>query len=324
MTHLCVIARVSHEVARDVIFNHRVHYKSRRLAKRPGHGYRTIYEPSAPLKSLQRAILQNCLPKASLTDLSFAFETGRSTSGAARRHIGARSMIHVDIQDFFDSIRSRRVYSVFAQLGYPELLALEMAVIASVGHEVALRGENDKGFTYEFLEEGRLPQGASTSGKLSNLVCLRLDDLLLQISDRWGGVVTRYADDISFSTPRPLSRKECASIYFEIQDAVHRSGFQLNPRKTRILPRGNEFRMLGLCVGQKHVWLNKNYKSAIRAHLYGVEEFGISAHAISRGFDSDYEFMNFIWGHYAYCVDVDVTFARELRSRLEIAGVSRI
>jgi RNA-directed DNA polymerase len=321
LAHLCVIAKVPYEAARDVIFNHRAHYTSRKLVKRSGLGYRTIHEPTPQLKSLQRAILQNCLPKHVSSELSFAFETGRNTSQAARHHIGARAMIHVDIQDFFGSIGSRRVYSVFADLGYPELLALEMALITSVGHEVTLRGPDDRGVPYEFLKEGRLPQGASTSGKISNLLCKNLDNLLSEIAIKRGGVVTRYADDISFSWPSPMTRSEGGAILAEIGRAVSEAGFNVNPKKTRLIPKSNEFRMLGLCVGQKGIWLNRNYKSHIRAHLYGVEEFGLSEHAISRGFFSDLEFISFIWGHYAYSAYIDPSFASEVRSRLETAGV---
>lgn len=324
LVHLCVSARIPYEAARDVIFDHRAHYTVRKLAKRSGTGFRTIHVPSPQLKSLQRTILENCLPSRPASTSSYAFEAGRNTAEAARQHVGARSMIHVDVADFFGSIPSKRIYSVFLALGYPELLSLEMALITSVGHEVTLRGPTEKGFTYEFLKEGRLPQGASTSGKLSNLVCIDLDQRLRTIADKWGGVYTRYADDINFSTPFALDRDKCALVFLEIENALRASGFGLNRRKTQVLPRVNEFRMLGLCVGQNGVWLNRHYKSSIRAHLHGVEIYGLSAHAISRNFNSDFEFMNFMWGHYAYCVGVDPNFARELRSRLELAGVRRI
>jgi RNA-directed DNA polymerase len=324
LTHLCISARIPYEAARDVIFDHRSHYTPRKLAKRSGGGFRTIHAPSPQLKSLQRAILENCLPKRPASTSSYAFETGRNTAEAARQHVGARSMIHVDVADFFGSIPSKRIYSVFSALGYPELLSLEMALITSVGHEVTLLSPDEEGFTYEFLKEGYLPQGASTSGKLSNLICVDLDQRLRTIADRWGGVVTRYADDINFSTPFPLDRDKCSLIFFEIEDALRETGFGLNPRKTQVFPKVNEFTMLGLCVGQESIWLNRRYKSSIRAHLHGVEAYGISAHAISRNFDSDFEFMNFIWGHYAYCAGVDPKFARELSSRLELAGVRRI
>lgn len=321
LAHLCVIGRVPYEAARDVIFNHRAHYKSRKIAKRSGHGFRTIHEPSPQLKSIHRAILQNCLPRAAASELSFAYESGRNTSQAARRHIGARAMIHVDIEDFFGSIGSRRIYSTFAGLGYPELLALEMALLCSVGHEVTLRGPDDRGVPYEFLKGGRLPQGASTSGKISNLLCRELDALLSEIASKWGGVVTRYADDISFSLPRPLVRNENSIILTAIERAVRKSGFRLNGKKTRLISKSHEFRMLGLCVGQEDIWLNRNYKNHIRAHLHGIEAFGLSPHAISRGFQSDLEFISFIWGHHAYSAYIDSSFASEVRARLEMAGV---
>lgn len=324
LTHLSVVSRVPYEAARDAIFNHRAHYSQRKLSKRSGRGFRLIHEPSPQLKSLHRTILQNCLPNGPTSVLAYAYEPGRNTLEAARQHIGARTMIHVDLSDFFGSIGSNRIYSVFEALGYPELLALEMTFLCSVGHEVALRGPGEEGLVYEVLKTGRLPQGASPSGKISNLVCARLDQLLAKVAIQWDGIITRYADDITFSMARAATRTECLSVLKDIAKAVRISGFSLNDRKTRVTRASNEHRVLGLCVGRESVWLNRHYKDAIRAHLYGLEKNGLAAHGIHRGFSSDNDFASFIWGHYAYCVYVDPDFGAELRSRLELAGVERI
>lgn len=324
LTHLCSLAHVSYNAARDAIFDPASHYRARNIAKKSGSGFRTLHEPSAPLKSLQRTILDNCLPGTVSSDISYAFEKNRNTASAAGLHIGARSVIHVDVKDFYTSISSKSIYKLFLSLGYPELLSLELAFITSVGHVATLIGPGESGLPYEILKDGRLPQGASTSGKISNLVCGGLDEQLVLISHKWGGVVTRYADDITFSTPHTLSRAECLSVFQEINAALYACGLTLNSRKTRVLPSIKEFRMLGLCVGQTSVWLNPDYKKSIRAHLYGLEKFGLSAHSASRGFDSDFDFMNFIWGHYAYAKGIDFPFAEHMRSRLSLSGVPRV
>lgn len=321
LTHLCALSRVSYNDVRDAIFDYRSHYRTRKIVKKSGHGTRTLHEPSAPLKSLQHTILNNCLPLQAASDISYAFEKNRNTGSAARVHVGARSVIHVDVEDFYGSISSKRVYKLFRSLGYPELLSLELSLVTSVGHVVTLIGPGESGLTYEVLNEGRLPQGASTSGKISNLVCRGLDEQLLMIGHKWGGVVTRYADDITFSTPHVLSKRDCTTVFHELSGVLSAQRLTLNTRKTRILPSTTEFRMLGLCVGQTGIWLTRNYKDSIRAHLYGVEKFGLAAHSISRGFDSDFSFMNFMWGHYAYSKGIDSAFAEHIRSRLSLVGV---
>lgn len=323
LTHLCVVARVPYEDARDAIFDPLANYKTRKIAKRSGRGYRTIHEPSPQLKSLQRAILHNCLPRGRSTSVSYAFETGSSPLHAAREHIGARAMIHVDIRNFYDSIPAQRVFSVFSELGYARLFALELAFLSTVGHQVVLRSPGTEGLVYEILKEGYLPQGASTSGKIANLVCASLDLELLEIANKWGGAVTRYADDIHLSTPYPLSREEGSSIYSEIHTALRGAGYQTNVGKTRMLLNAESFKMLGLCVGSESVWLNSRYKKSLRAHLYGVEKFGVASHAISRRFDSELEFAAFAWGHFAYCASVEPAFAREVKERLQGAGIPR-
>ena len=324
LVHLCVVSSTPYNTARDVIFDPRVHYSTRRMAKRSGPGYRTIHEPSAPLKALHRTILDNCLPVSGVSDMAYAFHPGRDTLAAARVHTGARSMIRVDIRDFFGTIGTRRVAATFMSFGYPELLALEMALLTTVGHEVTLRGESESGPVYEIRREGRLPQGASTSGLLANLICAALDQLLNEVAVKWGGVVTRYADDICFSSHTPASREECEQILRDITSVIESQGFMLNSKKTRILPRGTVFRVLGLCVGESEVWLNRNYRRSLDAHVHGVKKFGIISHSLSRGYVSELEFIEFMWGHYAYSVHIDPNYGAYLKGQLTDLGITNV
>ncbi|MBV1781405.1 reverse transcriptase family protein [Paeniglutamicibacter sp. ABSL32-1] len=317
LVHLCVVSKTPYNTARDVIFDPRVHYSTRRMAKRSGSGFRSIHEPSPPLKALHRAILENCLPVSGVSDMAYAFHPGRDTLAAVRAHVGAQSMIRVDIKDFFGSIGTRRVAAIFMNLGYPELLALEMALLTTVGHEVILRGEHDSGPIYEIHKEGRLPQGASTSGLLANLICAPLDQLLSMVALQWDGVITRYADDICFSSHTPTSREKCQDILRDIICAIESQGFKLNSKKTRIHPKGKVFRILGLCVGESDVWLNRNYKRSLESHIHGVKKFGLINHSYSRGYGSDLEFIEFMWGHYAYSIHVDPTFGIYLKNQLQ-------
>ncbi|MEH0108823.1 reverse transcriptase family protein [Tersicoccus sp. MR15.9] len=321
--HLCVISRVSYNAARDVIFDNSAHYTERKLAKRSG-GTRTIHEPSPHLKSLQAAIYRNCLSPVPVSPIAFAFEKGRNVASAARQHIGARSMIQLDVSNFYGSIGSQKVYSTFVAMGYPELLALETSLICSVEHRVVLRGPAEDGYVYEPLDWGVLPQGSSTSGKLSNLVCRDLDKVLQDVALREGASVTRYADDISFSMPRPMSRKKSERLLLELRQVLLSFDFAPNNKKTRVIPSAKEFKMLGLQIGQNKVWLDRRYKARIQGHLHGLRKFGLRDHSSSRGFGSDFEFCAHIWGHYAYCFDVDPDFAASLRVALIDAGVPRI
>lgn len=323
LTHLCIIAKVPLRVAQEIIVHNSRHYKTRTLTKRSGRGKRTIHEPSAPLRALQQVILRNCLPPNRSSQISFAYEPGLGTLDAASAHIGARSMIHLDVQNYFGSFNSKQIYRLFQELGYPELLALEMALIVSVGHEVNM-SDTPKGFPYMVKSTGCLPQGAATSGKIANILSAPIDRKLSELAIHRGGTVTRYADDINFSTPKPLQRESQIAIFHSATNILKSQGLVLNSRKTVLVPKGQNFKMLGLSVGRSNVELNKRYKDMIRGHLYGIGKFGLASHAIYSNFKDELVFIDFIWGHFAYCYHVDRIFANEIRKTLEKNGVFRI
>lgn len=323
LTHLSIIAHIAHNRSRDVIVNNSSYYTLRKLAKKSNRKVRIIHSPKPPLKSIQRAILVNCLPKYRASNISYAFENDLCTVDAAEQHIGAHCMIHIDIKDFLHSIGSKRAYKVFDSFGYPKLLSLEMALISTVGHKVEPKLDRE-GFTYKIFKGGYLPQGSPASGKIANFICQDLDKDLQAIARKWAGVVTRYADDISFSLPFPIDRKACLSIISDLRSAVNSSGFTVNEKKTRFFPSANNFKMLGLIVDNLEVRLDSHYKATVRSHLYGISKFGLESHGISRGFSSEFDLINFLWGHYAYAKRADPTFASEIESKLHSAGVPRI
>jgi RNA-directed DNA polymerase len=324
LMHLCVLARVSYKDARNVLREPGSHYKARSIVKRGRKNgrqkIRVLHEPSPTLKALQQAIFRNCLPAGPSSPISYAFETGRSTFEAAKLHVGAKSLVSVDVSDFFGSIRATGVFHLFSRLGYPELLSYEMALLTTVGQS-SVPKHDDPGMTYRTKHVGALPQGAATSGKLANLLCSDLDLQLMRIRRRWGAVVTRYADDICLTLPRRITRAEGAAIHGELEQALESCGFRLNRSKTRIVLNAATFNMLGLCVGQDKVWLRKSYKQMVRAHLHGIEKFGLSAHMKDRNYSSEPEVISSMWGHYAYSAGIEPKFAAEIDSRLKRAGI---
>lgn len=323
LMHLCVLSRVAYKDARNILLDPNSHYTARKIVKRGRRKVlkvRVLHEPSPTLKALQQVIFRNCLPVGPSSPISYAFEAGRSTLGAAKLHIGAKSMVAVDVSDFFGSIKATGVFQLFLRLGYPELLSYEMALLTTVGQSSVPKHDNP-GMTYSTKSVGALPQGAATSGKLANLLCSDLDLQLMQIRRRWSGAVTRYADDICLTLPRQVTRAEGTAIHRELEQALQSCGFELNRSKTRIVLNAPTFSMLGLRVGQDKVWLSKAYKQRVRAHLHGIEKFGLSAHTQDRHYSSELELISSIWGHYAYSAGIEPKFAAEMGSRLRKAGV---
>jgi RNA-directed DNA polymerase len=88
-----------------------------------------------------------------------------------------------------------------------------------------------------------LPQGSPTSPTITNILCKKLDRRLNGLANRFGATYTRYADDITFSSPHNIYNdeafnKELKRIIEEDQKLV------INPKentltKSRVPPGSN-------------------------------------------------------------------------------------
>ncbi len=155
-----------------------VQYREFTIRKRSG-GVRPIAAPLPELKSLQRRLLRRLLNGLKTHPAATGFTRGQSFVSNARRHEGRAVVIHFDIKDFFPSIPAQRVRRYFRKIGWNRPAANLLTRLCTW--------------------QDRLPQGAPTSPRLSNLVNYRLDARLAGLADKYHGVYTRYADDITIS-----------------------------------------------------------------------------------------------------------------------------
>ena len=115
-----------------------------------------------------------------------------------------------------------------------------------------------------------LPQGSPTSPTLTNILCRKLDRRLTGLAYRFGATYTRYADDITFSSPHNIYtdeafNKELKRIIEEDQKLV------INPKKTRLQKAGYRQEATGLIVNEK-VNVRRRYVKQIRMWLYYWEK----------------------------------------------------
>jgi RNA-directed DNA polymerase len=117
-----------------------------------------------------------------------------------------------------------------------------------------------------------LPQGSPSSPTLTNILCKNLDRRLNGLAKRFGATYTRYADDITFSSPHSIFNdegfnKELYRIIEEDQKLV------INPKKTRLQKSGYRQEVTGLIVNDK-VNVRRRYVKQIRMWLYYWEKYG--------------------------------------------------
>src|SRR5450830_767365 len=191
-------------------------YRHFRVRKRSG-GYRRISVPTDELRTVQSWIAHNLLNLTRPHSASRAFSPHDSIVKCASDHCNAKWLIKLDIADFFGSVTEIQVYRVFRSLGYNALISLEMARLCTERVEKSQKYDllswqaretaySIPGYSTGVL--GRLPQGASTSPMLSNLVMTDIDAALEELGRRQQLRYTRYSDDITFSTTQSYSRQK--------------------------------------------------------------------------------------------------------------------
>ena len=86
---------------------------------------------------------------------------------------------------------------MFRAMGYGEHVATILALLCT---EPELDQVETDGQTWYVARGDRfLPQGASTSPAITNIICRRLDKRLIGLAEKLEFTYTRYADDLSFS-----------------------------------------------------------------------------------------------------------------------------
>jgi RNA-directed DNA polymerase len=295
-------------------------YSSIRRRKQDGT-FREISAPNPSLMHVQRWILSNVLVGLEFHDAAFAYRRGLSIKHCAEEHLGAKWLLKMDLHNFFGSIEESRAYGVLVRLGYPTLLAFEMARICT--KPIALPSMTKPPLSgrglhaYNNSNRGVLPQGAPTSGALANATAFRLDTMLASIADERGLAYTRYSDDLTFSSSEGLSRTAVSKVILQIEHAIRSSGFVVHKGKTRVVTPGARQIVLGLMLTRDAVRLVPEFRHQLDNHIRCVERYGPSAHAMTRRFDSALSMINYVDGCLAFATDIepDWTARRQIRWR---------
>jgi len=271
----------------------------------------------------QRVISKHILNNISPHSASVAYSPGSSIYQAASIHCGSRWLIKLDIRNFFESISERSVYIVFRQAGYPALLSFEMARICTRviprgnlspnSRWVSDRVYRGKIADYRSLGIGSLPQGAPSSPMLANLVSRDLDKEVANIADSYGLEYTRYADDITLSTPKGFSRKKASRVIQSVYGVMRKYGLEPNATKASVSPPGSRKIVLGLLVNGDYPRLTKEFKARLDQHLYFClkEGHGPVKHMKVKEFSSVLGFKNHLRGLVMYAKQVEPKYGSE-------------
>ncbi|CTP91601.1 RNA-directed DNA polymerase [Xanthomonas translucens pv. poae] len=231
-------------------------YKDFTISKRDG-GTRLISAPLKALKFSQKrisAILQEISPPRHLAK---GYVPGKGIFDHAFLHKHRKTVVTADITNFFPSINFGRVRGMFLSppFSLPTSLATMLAQLC--------------------CKDGQLPQGSPSSPAISNIICRSLDLELLEFSKRHRISVSRYADDICFSTNM---RKPIFGLYeinsqfgnfpgTELSDIFTRNGFTLNIKKFKVSKSNSRQMVTGLIVNDR-VNIPRAWRRQLRVLLH--------------------------------------------------------
>lgn len=324
LRHLAHLAECGYEALRNVIARRQDMYRTFSIAKRAS-GERRIAAPKGALLLVQRWINTNVLRVVRPHAAAFAYFPGSSVVACARRHLGAKWLVKLDVHDFFESISERQVFHTFRELGYSSLISFELARLTTrpvvpAGRWSSRRWSNKSEDLNKYVSIphyrheviGYLPQGAPTSPGLSNLVSRTLDEQLTSISNEYRLEYTRYADDIVFSSMNSsFDRLQASALISDAEDVLVSNGFVPHRKKTTVVPPGARRLVHGLLVDGDRVRLTRKYKGRIDNHLRGVDVFGVGPHSRHRGFRTIWGFVRHVNGLLAHAHSVEADWATE-------------
>lgn len=224
------------------------------IPKKSG-GTRTLYVPNRDEKALLTAEVGRLTAKARQLDRAgvvHGFARQRSAITNAQAHVGHAYSVCFDLSDFFESVTADRLRG--------KLSAEELSLV---------------------LVDGAARQGLPTSPAVANIAASDLDKAILKWVTKMSKqlIYTRYADDLTFSFDDPAL---IPIIRRSVPEIVGRTGFRINPAKTRVQAATAGRRIIcGVAVDDTGIHPTRQALRKLRAarhqghldHASGLEEW---------------------------------------------------
>jgi hypothetical protein len=212
-----------------------------------GKKTRTIQSPKVALKVIQSWMGYHLANSVKFADHVFGFVPGKNHIDAAKVHCGSKWVLSIDIKNFFPTTPKSLVISSLIKLGYPEHSA---KLIANLN-----------------VYNGFLSQGSPSSPAISNICFMEMDEVLRNIGVNFGLKLSRYADDITFSSANDYD----SSLLDVIRVNFALSEWNLSEEKIHYAEIPNRIKVHGLLVTGSKVNTTKGYRNQIRSFTHIIK-----------------------------------------------------
>jgi len=151
-----------------------------------------------------------------------------------------------------------------------------------------------------------LPQGASTSPVISNIILRKLDSRLSKMASSRGIQYSRYADDMTFSG----ERKNFPPITL-LREVIREEGFLLHPQKIGFHKKGRRQLVTSLTVSNG-VHVDRSFKKKVAKHIYCCITFGVENHLKYLGIPEQGFYREWLLGKIYYIYSIERETAHKL------------
>ena len=231
------------------------HYHSKIIKKSDGED-RVLSIPDHILKKVQKKINDVILSGMPVSVYAKSYSIGDSPLGNALPHLHNRTIIKLDIRQFFDHVTYPMIKEkVFRK----ELFSESNRILLSL---LCMHNES-------------LPQGAPTSPAISNILLYDFDSRIGEWCRQKNIVYTRYCDDMAFSGD--FENWYPIDVIRKVRSELKKYGLFINGKKTKILHDGQRKKITGIVVNDMPN-ASLAYRKKIRQEMYYIRKFGLQGH----------------------------------------------
>lgn len=223
----------------------------RRVELEPG-STREVFCAKPKLKEIQSRIKFAILKRVSFPNYLTGSLKGRDYITNARLHSGARVLICEDVTKFFPSVSAEKVFDIWRHFfGFSDQVAELLTRLTT--------------------KAGSLPQGASTSSYLANLVLWREEPLLEAKLAEHGITYSRFVDDMSMSCKRNLKPEEIERVIADVYGMLRKNGLSAKRKKHEVFTSSERMIVTKVLVNAKPSW-NSHRRAAVRTQVHALEQ----------------------------------------------------
>ncbi len=268
-------------------------YKVHEIEKRNGRGKRTIAQPTAEIKAVQRLLLREYIAELPVSDVAKAYRKGVGIVDHATIHAPNRYLLKLDFKDFFPSVSGTDFLKHLKK--YSSVASDDAKILTRI-------------FFWRPMGERRLRLsiGAPSSPAISNTILFDFDEEVNVYCVSSGVIYTRYADDLAFSTSEPGVLGDVFGFVSRLCNTLRYPRLELNSDKTVFTSKKYHRQLTGLVLSNDGcASLGREKKRLLRA----------TAHRFGKG-DLSEEEVKHLRGWLAFAFSVEPEFVEAIKRML--------